>query len=369
MALAHTLGFARAAHDLQLDALYTAWCLGERDAARLQAFVACRRAEQWQAECDAGMSLVSVGDGIGFDPVLTQALTFGLVPAPRQSATEAQPTLAALFDLAARDGCRAGEASRTTFGEAALRQLAPLTAASSFTLHSAWLLEAIKQAQALGHAVKPVLLGPLSYLWSSERAGAAFDPLTLIDRLLPLYDTLFNQLAAQGVEWVQIDEPILAQALPQAWKNAYERVYNMLQRAPLKKLVATCHGALADNLGLAANLPVDGLHIDLVSAPEQYPTLVDRLPAYKILSLGVVSGGNAQPGDAAQTQALLRHAAVRLGERLWVAPSCPLPYGETAFVGAEETASSLARQKCREVTEWVEAVRAWESAACARAAA
>ncbi|KAA5736492.1 5-methyltetrahydropteroyltriglutamate--homocysteine S-methyltransferase, partial [Klebsiella pneumoniae] len=83
--------------------------------------------------------------------------------------------------------------------------------------------------------------------------GAEFDRLDLLDRLLPLYGQILRRLAGQGVEWVQIDEPILVLDLPQAWKNAFERAYNLLQGEPLKKLVATYFGGLEDNLGLAAN--------------------------------------------------------------------------------------------------------------------
>src|SRR5690606_16684205 len=108
--------------------------------------------------------------------------------------------------------------------------------------------------------------------------GASFDKLELVDRLLPLYGQIFQRLAAQGVEWVQIDEPILTLDLPRDWKNAFERVYNLLQKEPLKKLVATYFGGLEDNLGLAAGLPVDGLHIDLVRAPQQYRSFLIACP-------------------------------------------------------------------------------------------
>ncbi|KWX82290.1 hypothetical protein AXF24_12380 [Streptococcus pneumoniae] len=127
---------------------------------------------------------------------------------------------------------------------------------------------------------------------TGKAKGGDFDKLELLDRLLPLYGQIFQRLADLGVEWVQIDEPILVLDLPQAWKNAFERAYNLIQRDPLKKLVATYFGGLEENLGVAATLPVDGLHIDLVRAPEQYPTILDRLPAYKVLSLGVVNGRN-----------------------------------------------------------------------------
>ena len=207
-----------------------------------------------------------------------------------------------------------------------------------FDLSWAQLFDEVAQAKALGHAVKPVVIGPLTYLWQGESNGSVHK-LERLDRLLPLYDQHLNRLAALGVEWVQIDEPILAEDLPQDWKNAYERVYNILQRAPLKKLIATYAGGLEGNLGLAANLPVDGLHIDLVQAPHQYVTILDRLPAYKVLSLGLVDGRDASPCDLDKTLGLLHEAHERLGERLWLAPACSLL----------ESPLELAVQKCQEV--------------------
>jgi methionine synthase (B12-independent) (EC 2.1.1.14) len=146
---------------------------------------------------------------------------------------------------------------------------------------------------------------------------------------------------------VQIDEPILAQELPQDWKNAFERVYNILQRAPLKKLIATYLGGLEGNLGLAVSLPVDGLHVDLVQAPEQYQTILDRLPAYKVLSLGLVDGGNASPCDLENTLDLLLDAHDRLGDRLWLATACPLLHGPV----------EQAVHKCQEVAQLARGVK------------
>jgi len=183
-----------------------------------------------------------------------------------------------------------------------------------------------------------VVIGPLTYLWQGENNGS-IETLELLERLLPLYDQYLNRLAAMGVEWVQIDEPILAEDLPQDWKNAYERVYNILQRAPLKKLIATYYGGLDGNLGLAVNLPVDGLHVDLVQAPEQYQTLLDRLPTYKVLSLGLVDGRTAAACDLGETLSLLHDAHERLGERLWLAPACSL----------SRSPVEVAVQKCQEV--------------------
>ena len=224
------------------------------------------------------------------------------------------------------------------------------------------LFEEVEEAKALGHAVKPVLIGPLTYLWLGKAKGEAFDKLALLELLLPVYGEVLERLAALGVEWVQIDEPILVLDLPQDWKNAVERAYNQLQRAPLKKLVATYFGGLEDNLGLAAALPVDGLHIDLVRAPDQYPVILDRLPAYKILSLGLVNGRNVWRCDLDKALNVLRHAAERLGERLWVAPSCSLLHAPVDLAREDQLDAELrswlafAVQKCAEVAVLTRAV-------------
>jgi len=186
------------------------------------------------------------------------------------------------------------------------------------------LFDEVDEARALGHKVKPVVLGPLSYLWLGKTKGAEFDKLELLEALLPVYVEIFNRLAAQGVEWVQLDEPALVLDLPADWKAAYESVYNRLQYAPLKKLLTSYFGGLEDNLGLACSFPVDGLHVDLVRAPEQLLAVLDRLPTYKVLSVGVVNGRNIWRCDLSAVLDRLPEAAERWGERLWVAPSCSL---------------------------------------------
>lgn len=170
------------------------------------------------------------------------------------------------------------------------------------------LFDDVGQALAQGQKVRPAIIGPLTYLWLGKLKDDSFDKLDLLERLLPLYGAILGRLAAEGVEWVQIDEPILTLDLPQAWKNAFERAYHILQYSPLQKLLAVCGGGLTDNLGVAVTLPVAGLHIDLASAPEQLPAVLDRLPTYKVLSLG-------GPCDLA----LLQRAQERFADNLWLA--------------------------------------------------
>lgn len=360
MALAHNLGFPRIGRDRELKKALEAFWKGELDEAGLRAVGKQLRATHWQAQKDAGIELLPVGDFAWYDQMLTHSLTFGVIPERFRGHGDAKPTLQTLFGMArgVTDSCCGGAHAQemTKWFDTNYHYLVPeFTADQQFALSWEQLFEEVDEAKALGHNVKPVVIGPLTYLWLGKTKGADFNKLDLLDRLLPLYGQIFQRLAAQGVEWVQIDEPILVLDLPQDWKNAFERAYNLLQGEPLKKLLATYFGGLEDNLGLAANLPVDGLHIDLVRAPEQYPSILDRLPAYKVVSLGLVNGRNVWRCDLEKALDVVRHAQERLGERLWLAPSCSLLHSPVDLEREDKLDAELkswlafAVQKCAEV--------------------
>lgn len=326
MALAHNLGFPRIGRDRELKKALEAFWTGDIWQEDLLQTGRELRARHWQLQSEAGLSLLPVGDFAWYDQVLTHSLMVGAVP--ERFTTDAAPELDTLFHMArgvSRSGRQTFACEMTKWFDTNYHYLVPeFTRGQNFSLQWTQLFEEVEEAIALGHRVKPVVLGPLTYLWLGKTKGEVFDKLELLEALLPVYVDIFNRLADQGVEWVQIDEPALVLDLPADWKAAYESVYNRLQYAPLKKLLTSYFGGLDDNLGLACSLPVDGLHVDLVRAPEQLPYVLDRLPTYKVLSLGVVNGRNIWRCDLNATLDILRQAQERWGERLWVAPSCSL---------------------------------------------
>ena len=328
MALAHNLGFPPSGCELQ-QAL-AAYRQGKLDAAGLRAVGRELRTAHWQLQKDAGIELLPVGDFVWFDQVFNHSLLFGVVPASFRDGA-GRVTRDGLFAMV-RDGAQAQEMARR-FDTDEHYLVPEFSADQQFRLSWEQLFEEVEEALALGHTVKPVLLGPLTYLWLGKAKGDEFDKLELLERLLPVYGEVLGRLAGLGVDWVQIDEPILGLDLPQAWRTAFERAYNLLQQPRPQKLLTTCYAGLAGNLGLAANLPVAGLHVDLVRAPEQFPAILDRLPAYKVLSLGVVDGHGGWRCDLEQALAVLRQAQERVGERLWVAPSCALLHSPPALDG------------------------------------
>ena len=367
MALAHTLGFPRIGADRELKKALEAYWKGDLDTAGLQAVGRELRARHWQLQKDAGIDLLPVGDFAWYDQVLSHTLTLGAVPERFHATLDAhgQPSLDTLFAMArgATVSCCSAEHGQTQHAQELTKwfdtnyhYLVPeFCAGQTFSLSWSQLFDEVDEAHALGHRVKPVIIGPLTYLWLGKAKGQDFDRLELLERLLPVYGEILNRLKAQGVEWVQIDEPILTLDLPQAWKNAFERAYHILQYSPLKKLVATYFSGLQDNLGLAVGLPVDGLHIDAVRAPEQLGQVLDRLPSYKILSVGLVNGRNVWRCELEQALAQLQPAQERFGDNLWVSTSCSLLHSPVDLKREDRLDPELkgwlafAVQKCGEV--------------------
>ncbi|MCV4275990.1 5-methyltetrahydropteroyltriglutamate--homocysteine S-methyltransferase [Pseudomonas capsici] len=366
MALAHNLGFPRIGADRELKKALEACWKGDLDQDGLRATGRELRAAHWQLQKDAGIELLPVGDFAWYDQVLTHSLTFGVIPERFASSRDVAglPTLDTLFAMArGASTCCGGAQAKAQYAQELTKwfdtnyhYLVPeFSRDQRFQLSWEQLFEEVDEAHELGHKVKPVLIGPLTYLWLGKAKGDGFDKLDLLERLLPLYGEIFGRLATKGVEWVQIDEPILTLDLPQEWKNAFERTYHSLQYSPLKKLIATYFSGLEDNLGLAISLPVDGLHIDLVRAPEQLATVLDRLPTYKVLSLGVVNGRNVWRCDLDKALEALQQAQARFGDNLWVAGSCSLLHSPVNLEREDQLDAELkswlafAVQKCGEI--------------------
>ena len=134
--------------------------------------------------------------------------------------------------------------------------------------------------------------------------------------------TILAELAQAGAAWVQIDEPVLVTDLTEQQRRAFTRSYARLKRSGVKIMLATYFGGLEDNLSLAATLPVDGLHVDIVRAPHQLAPLLETAPKNMLLSLGVVDGRNVWRADLSALLDWLEPIAST--RDLALAPSCSL---------------------------------------------
>ncbi len=234
-------------------------------------------------------------------------------------------------------------------------------AATQFSLDPSRLVEQVEQARALGVKVKPVIIGPVTYLWLGKSKDDS-DKLALLPRLLPVYAALLDYFTAQGVEWVQIDEPALVTELDAAWREAFVTAYDALETRRVKLLLATYFGQLQENLELTCKLPVDGLHIDAINARDEVAQVAARLPAGTVLSVGVINGRNIWKTDLNAALQWLEPLHRTLGDRLWIAPSCsllhtPVDLGSEQKLDAEiRSWLAFALQKLDELTVLADAL-------------
>ena len=82
-----------------------------------------------------------------------------------------------------------------------------------------------------------------------------------------------------------------------------------------KLLLATYFGSVAEHAELLKALPVAGLHLDLVRAPEQLAAFEDYS---KVLSAGVIEGRNIWRANLNKVLDVLEPLKAKLGERLWI---------------------------------------------------
>jgi 5-methyltetrahydropteroyltriglutamate--homocysteine methyltransferase len=335
MTTTHNLGFPRIGAKRELKFALESYWKGESSRATLQDLGAQLRHRHWQNQ--AGLDLVPVGDFAFYDQMLDMSFTLGNLPERvkgfegdaldnyfRVARGRSAPSDHQHTEHAACCGAGVAAGEMTKWFDTNYHYIVPeFTAATTFKLDAARLLGQLAEARQLGIQAKPVLIGPLTYL-ALGKAKDASNKLDLLERLLPVYAQLLDTLAAEGVEWVQIDEPILVTELDAAWKHAFNTAYHQLKASKTKLLLTTYFGPLLDNLHLAVNLPVAGIHLDAINGREDLLPLLNLLPGHKVLSLGVINGRNIWKTDLNAVLDWLTPLAARLGERLWIAPSCSL---------------------------------------------
>ncbi|AFI92553.1 5-methyltetrahydropteroyltriglutamate--homocysteine S-methyltransferase [Pectobacterium parmentieri] len=352
----HTLGFPRVGLRRELKKAQESYWAGNATQEELLAVGRELRARHWQQQKDAGVDLLPVGDFAWYDHVLTTSLLLGNVPARHQN-EDGSVDLDTLFRIGrgrAPTGQPAAAAEMTKWFNTNYHYMVPeFTQGQQFTLTWTQLLDEVDEALALGHKVKPVLLGPVTYLWLGKVKGEQFDRLSLLKDILPVYQQVLAELAKRGIEWVQIDEPALALELPQEWLAAFKPAYDALQ-GQVKLLLTTYFDSVSQNLETIKALPVQGLHIDLVHGKDDAAALSAQLPANWVLSLGVINGRNVWRADLSSWFERLQPL---VGTRdLWLGSSCSLlhsPIDLSVEVRLDDEVKSwfaFAIQKCAELS-------------------
>ncbi len=358
--IASNLGFPRVGKNRELKTALEAYWSGKISETELISAAQIVRRGNWTVQKELGIDQIPSNDFSLYDHVLDTCVLVGAIPS-RYGATGKTVSLQTYFAMA-RGSVQQKDLSAmemTKWFDTNYHYIVPeFESNQSFSLSSTKPVDEYLEAKSLGIETRPVLLGPISFLLLGKAKSSDLIPLSLLDRLLPVYEEVLRKLADAGATWVQMDEPALVLELKKEVKEAYQLAYSRLaQGAPsLKILLATYFEGLHDNTETAFSLPIAGVHLDLVRGADQATRLFQSVPKNLTLSLGVVDGRNIWRTDLVKAQAVISAAIALLGEdRIMIAPSCSLLHvpvdlsGETKLPSEVKSWMAFATQKLSEV--------------------
>jgi 5-methyltetrahydropteroyltriglutamate--homocysteine methyltransferase len=338
-----TLGVPRIGPRRELKMALEKFWSGKIDEAALREVAKNIRTANWLRQRDLGVTVIPSNDFSLYDHMLDTSVMVGAIP--RLYGWPGGPVpLDIYFAMARGSQTDVGEHNNcghahghnhgvpaqemTKWFDTNYHYMVPEFAEDqTFVLASTKIIDEYREAKALGIQTRPVLVGPVTFLKLGKTASVSFDRLSLLSRLLPVYIEVLNKLADEGADWVQIDEPCLVLDLSDRETSALRSAYSELAlKVPGLKIMLTAYfGNLGDNTDLVARLPVAGVHFDLVRGQDQIGSVVGRMPADRVLSLGLIDGRNIWRSDLSKVLKQLKAIAASRGpDRLQIAPSCSM---------------------------------------------
>ncbi len=362
MALATIPGYPRIGKHREMKKALEAFWAGKLDEDDLQQVAIDTRHAAWESQAGAGLDLLPVNDFSLYDQMLDTSALLGNIP-DRFDWGGDQVDIDTIFAMArGRTGPHGVPAMEMTkWFDTNYHYIVPeLSADTSFKLSATKPFDLLAEAQAAGVNAKPVLMGPITYLLLGKAQDESFDRLSLLDRLLPVYAEVVGRLARQGATWIQIDEPVLVQDLVPGELDALKRAYDAIAAAKgdAKIVVQTYFDQVGDAYETLANLPVDGIGLDLVRGRANLDLIARHgFPEDKVLVAGIVDGRNIWANDLARSFDTLEGLTGTVSpDRIMVSTSCSLlhvPYDVENEPDLDDELKSwlaFAEQKLREVT-------------------
>lgn len=323
----------------------------------------------WNQQKNSGINFITVGDFAWYDHVLTTSMMLGNIP-ERYITNKKNIDIDTMFDISRGKQIKLKNNKILNIHPSAMKKwfntnyhyiVPEFTQTKNFSLSWLQIIEEIDEAISLGFKnIKPVLLGPITYLWLGKEKNKNFDKLSLLDKILPLYKEILEKISKRKISWVQIDEPILTMELPYEWLKAFRNAYNFLKNS-MKIMLTTYFGDIQHNLKEIINLPIEGIHIDLINGKYE-ENFFKNIPKKWIISLGIINGKNIWRANLNKWFKFIKKIK-KNHSNIWIASSCSLLHCpidvklEKKYLTKEiYDWFSFALQKCEEISLLTEAL-------------
>jgi 5-methyltetrahydropteroyltriglutamate--homocysteine methyltransferase len=325
-----TIGYPRIGRERELKRTLEDFWAGDIDEETLRERCRDLRERRWKTQQEAGIDVIPSNDFSLYDHVLDTARMVGAIP-ERYSEVGDPTGLEAYFAMARGQQDADLEAlEMTKWFDTNYHYIVPeLSADQTFEYADDKPVREYREAEELGVDTRPVLLGPVSFLQLAKTTDSETEALDLAEDLADVYAEVLEDLAEAGAEAVQLEEPCLVVDQDETALSSFRSAYERLAAAAgddLDLWLTTYFGPLRDNLEVAFDLPVDGVHLDMVRGGELDEAL-ETVGDDQSLSLGLVAGRNVWRTDLdAALEPLDRAVDTLGGGRVQVAASTSLMY-------------------------------------------
>lgn len=352
----HILGFPRIGFKRELKIAQEMYWSKKISKSELKKIGKKIRIKNLKTQKKMGVDYLSVGDFSWYDHVLSTSMMLGNIPKRFLNYND-KINIDTLFYIArgvSIDKKSTNPSEMTKWFNTNYHYIVPeFTKDSVFSFSWKQLLNEVDEALLISKNIKPIILGPMTYLWLGKTYEKKFNRLDLLDNILKVYKKILFSLKSKGIQWVQIDEPILSIDLSLEWKKKFLYSYNYLY-GNMKLLLATYFGNVSHNLDIIKNLSVQGIHLDLVSSKYNLLDLHKNFSQDQVISLGVVNGRNIWKTDLLKYYFSIKKI-LKYRKNIWIGSSCslihvPVDIDQEKRIKTELTVLfSFAVQKCYEL--------------------
>lgn len=343
------LGYPRIGRMRELKKALESFWKGATTAEELEASAKALRLENLARLAELGLDkdAAAIPSNFSFyDHILDAAVTLGAVPTRFADlrAADGSVDLAGYSTIARGVGAKA-PLEMTKWFDSNYHYLVPeIGPETHFALSSSRWVDLFVEAKDAGYLTRPVITGPLTFLYlskASDEAPEGFRPIERLEDVLEVYGNLLEAFKAAGATWVQIDEPILVADIDadrsEVLANA-QKVYGSLAALANRPqlLVAAPYNSLDDALPVLKDSGVEAIGVDLIRG--SVPSGID-LSGVTVVA-GVVDGHNIWRTDL--DGALRKAAAIEaLGATVAVSSSTSLFHVPHTLKGEEHLGEEL----------------------------
>ncbi|ARI77893.1 5-methyltetrahydropteroyltriglutamate--homocysteine S-methyltransferase [Halobacillus mangrovi] len=270
-----------------------------------------------------GIDLIPVGDFSFYDHVLDTAFMFGLIPSRFK---ERDYSINTYFEIA-RGNDEAVASEMTKWFNTNYHYIVPeIQSDHTPELTHNYPLQYYKEAkEELGLTTKPVLLGPITFI-KLAKGFEETDSDSLLEKLVPLYIQVLEELVSAGADWIQVDEPILSTSISEKDLQRVKDVYHLFHsQLPGAKILLQTYFEAVDHYEEIISLPVAGIGLDIVHDEGANVAALKKygFPTDKTLAVGLINGRNIWRTDLENKLSQIEEILSET-QRLIVQPSCSL---------------------------------------------